>query len=129
MQETQSSARAQKIKDHFSKHRELYIRSGLVIGTAVFSTALSHATRPMIVTAQGKNFASVGNNVTINYNDLRRRGTPQNVIRCVETGVIYPSQNAAATELGISAADLSKHLNHGLALLKGLHFERVGIVI
>lgn len=39
-------------------------------------------------------------------------GRPSKPIRCVETGQIFPSINAAAQELGIPQGNLSKHLKY-----------------
>lgn len=50
------------------------------------------------------------------------------VTRCLETGELFKTQGLAAEAFGIGANIMSQHLNHGLELDQGLHFERVGVL-
>lgn len=56
------------------------------------------------------------------------RGNPGFVTRCLETGELFSTQGAAASAFDIDAKALSMHLNRGLELTQGLHFERVGVL-
>ena len=70
-----------------------------------------------------KQFVTKGDlNYTITSN---RQGPPSWVVRCIETGEVFSSQNKAAEVLGISKQDLSKHLNKTMDTADGLHFERI----
>lgn len=58
------------------------------------------------------------------YDNLldRNLGFP---IRCIETGIIYPSINKACKELNIRQSNLTNHVNGKLKSVKKLHFEKV----
>lgn len=55
----------------------------------------------------------------------RRPGRPSRPIICDQTGVQYPSVNAAARDLGISQGNLANHLRHPQAFksVRGLTFQ------
>ena len=68
-----------------------------------------------------------GANITTNiYN--KTKGHPGFVTRCVETGELFETQNAAASFFEIPPSILSRHLNEGLELREDLHFERLGVL-
>ena len=68
-----------------------------------------------------------GANITTNiYN--KTKGHPGFVTRCVETGELFETQNTAASFFEIPPSILSRHLNEGLELREGLHFERLGVL-
>ena len=56
-----------------------------------------------------------------------KRGSSGFITRCLETGEVFKTQSAAAEAFGISPSALSSHLNKGLDLTQGLHFERWGV--
>jgi hypothetical protein len=55
-----------------------------------------------------------------------RRSHPGNIVRHLESGATFPSQNVAADVMGISASNLSRHLHGKLGHVKGQHFVIVG---
>ena len=56
------------------------------------------------------------------------KGHPGFVTRCLETGDIFETQGSAAEYYGIPPSILSNHLNRGVDLNEGLHFERLGVL-
>lgn len=56
--------------------------------------------------------------------DNTRKGRSK-PIRCLENGIIYPSQNAAAKELGLDVGSVSKVVRGVMKQTKGFHFEYV----
>ena len=88
------------------------------------------ASRGIPVTGENasiNNFVSGKNNVlsAISYISANRQGPPSWVVRCIETGNIFTSQNAASIEMDIPANELSRHLTGVLEDVRGFHFERV----
>ena len=73
--------------------------------------------------------SSVGNNNVITTNVYGgSKGHPGFVTRCLETGDIFETQGSAAEYYGIPPSILSNHLNRGVDLNEGLHFERLGVL-
>ena len=64
--------------------------------------------------------------VATGVQQLARRGHPGNVIKCVETGEVFASQNRAAAAYGISAKALRNSLRGLKDTAGGYHFEFVG---
>src|SRR5699024_11170397 len=116
----------QKVKGHFKKHKVKYIVGGtcLVVGGAVGV----YLGNKGIINIQLVNTGVVEQHLTIDksINVLTRRGHAGNIVRCVETGETFASQNRACDLLGLNRADLSNHLNGVKDEVKGLTFERVG---
>lgn len=131
-----------KIKDHFKRHKTLYISIGCVavgIGIAVLTGRIMKNLdqRDFIVLPRrdfivpdvkgsivnyGPNNGIVGN---VSYISANRQGPPSWVIRCLETGQLYTSQNSAAETMGLSKSNVSRHLNGLLETAEGYHFERI----
>lgn len=120
------------IKDHIERHKVAYsFAAGAALAgiTAVIvrdfvSLPISHGTS---VTAK-RGISVLGRKVVMNnvsYISANRQGPPSWVVRCIETGAIFTSQHAAATEMGIPASELSKHLNGLMDHARGNHFERI----
>ena len=63
---------------------------------------------------------------TLNYTvEANRQGPPSWVVRCLETGEVFSSQNKAAEVLNVSPHDISLYLNGLKDNAGGLHFERI----
>jgi hypothetical protein len=139
-----------KIKKHLKDHKELYIGLGGGVAIAGFSYFIMRQysncsiRRDSIVPAKGgpavpektsvnalevnRGGLVLGDSYALNnvsFISADRKGPPSWVIRCLETGEIYPSQNKAANLLGLSASLLSEHLNGSHEHVDGLHFERI----
>jgi len=134
------------IKAHIQEHKVAYS-----VGTTLVIAGISYALMRRIVTqhisrgipvAAGRgipvtvdksvviNNASpfFGTNKTLNhvsYISSRRQGAPSWVIRCLETGDIYPSQLDAAKGMNLPASEISRHLNGSLDHVRGFNFERI----
>lgn len=70
----------------------------------------------------------LGNSYALNnvsFISSNRSGPPSWVIRCLETGKIFSSQNSCANEMELTSSELSKHLNGIMENVNGYHFERI----
>lgn len=71
---------------------------------------------------------SVGiNNGVVNVFEREGRGHPGYMVRCLENGLTYNSQKAAAMDLDLNEMRLSQHLNGAREQVGGLHFERINM--
>jgi len=122
-----------KIKKHFEKQKQEYLWVGsLVVVAGITYLIMRNANAQPIgpgtsVTAQN-GISVLGNKVVMNnvsYISANRQGPPSWVVRCIETGEIYTSQNAAAEAIGLSPSELSKHLNGLMDHVRGYTFERI----
>lgn len=135
-----------RILAHFKKRKTLYISIGCVaigIGIAVLTGHIMKnfnsrgipvtTSRGIPVTGEGSEFFAnhQGGLFTKNVTNFTqtvnayRQGPPSWVIRCLETGESFMSQNKAATAMGLSPAEISRHLNGALDDVRGYHFERI----
>lgn len=116
----------EKVKHHLAENRRVYIASSVSVLAGFAAAAAIGLTRVdliQIIDAFKLQINSpTTNEITIT---LIRRGHPGYIVKCLETGVTYASQNHAAAQNGISPGHLSKHLSGAIPHLKGLHFERV----
>lgn len=114
----------QKMKGHLKKHKGKYIVGGsLAVGVGVGV----YLGNKGIINLQLVNTGAVTQNQYIDksINILSRRGHAGNVVRCIETGETFASQNRAAELLGLSSTKLSRHINGKLENVEGLHFEKI----
>ena len=116
----------QKVKGHFKKHKVKYIVGGTcaVVGVGVGL----YLGNKGIINVQLVNTGEVTQvqNIDKSINVLTRRGHAGNMVRCLETGEVFASQNRACDLLGLNRSDLSNHLNGLKDEVKGLHFEKIG---
>ena len=134
-----------QIKKHYDKHKRVYnvLSIALLLTTSVLITRsiVRRSCTPQLLdvadclgTESVDSFSFLNNtkiakgaNITTNiYN--KTKGHPGFVTRCVETGELFETQNAAASFFEIPPSILSRHLNDGLELREGLHFERLGVL-
>jgi hypothetical protein len=128
------------LQDHYYKYEREYLIGGGVLGGFIVGSvalALMKNRVPMTVQVTEVTEASPigfvsGKKAVMNmitYIDARRSGPPSWIVRHLETGEIYSSQNAAAEAVGISATKLSKHLNGhpDVEHVNGNHFERIAM--
>lgn len=91
------------------------------------------ASRGIPVTGENSGFIFNNQQGLVNRNtmnitqvvDSLRRGAPSWVVRCLETGEAFMSQRAAANAMGLSEAEISRHLNGALDHVRGYHFDRI----
>jgi hypothetical protein len=118
----------QKIKGHFGRHKGKYITGGICLGVGttigiLYGDKVKNQVRLINLNIGKDN--SIVNNIT-NVTNVVRRGHAGNIVRCVETGEIFASQNRAADLLDISRTALSQHLKGAKDDVNGMHFEKVG---
>lgn len=115
-----------KVKKHFNTHKKTYTTLGAGVLLGVSTTLIFTKTQAGNNAVQ-KVIAFKTGDVTQNVVQmLARRGHPGNVIRCVETGETFASQNRAAELLNLSRYGLTEHLKGCRDSVNGLHFEKLG---
>ena len=120
----EEATRTQKVKDHFKKHKGVYIAG--TAGVAVGATAAIVLTRSNIqIVDSCKVTLLQWKSPTVNTVQLVSRTNASKAVQCLETGEVFASQNRAADLLGISKSALSKHLNGLRPHASGLHFQRL----
>jgi hypothetical protein len=123
-----------KVKKHLQDHKKLYIGLGVGVVFAGITylvmrgVASQHISRGTSVTAD-RGISVIADRSVVKDNvfliSSRRQGAPSWVVRCLETDRIFTSQLSAATEMGLPASEISKHLNGGSSHVRGYHFERI----
>lgn len=112
-----------RTKTHLQTNRNTYLAgtAGVFVG-ATGATLLILRANPQINVIR---IFSAGDDHIIQITQLVRRGHPGYLVKCIETGETFASQNRAAELLKLSAANLSQHLNGRIPHVNGLHFERI----
>lgn len=115
-----------KVKSHFRKYKNKYIVGSTctIVGVGIGS----YLGNKGIINLQLINTGKVEQvlNIDKSINILSRRGHAGNVVRCIETGETFASQNRAAEVYGINPGVLSSHLSGKMKDAKGYTFEKVG---
>ena len=125
--EQTDKTRVERVKEHFARNKQLYL-----IGTACLLTgglAGALATTKVISINDVANLKILSpTNIAnvINIEAPFRKGHPGYLVKCLETGMVYPSQNEAAKAMGVSRASMTKHLNGERGSAGGMKFERLG---
>lgn len=115
------------IKKHIKDNKTAYISAGTgAVGVAA-GVAMAGGNQKVIVDAF--NFTllkwhSPTTNVVTTV--LERRGHPGFIIKCIETGEIFASQNRAAEALGVSATAIARVLKGVNPHASGYTFEKLG---
>lgn len=126
-----------KAKKHLSDHKDAYLVLGTAAVVAGFTVVIMRRNYSVVPRVTDADMQSVsartfsfsffmkdsGNAVTTVHTGAR--GHPGFVIRCLETGQLFPSQNSAAKAFDGWASVLSGHLSGKLSDFQGFHFERV----
>lgn len=111
------------IKTHLRENKKVYIVGGSALLIGFTGGALYAAGGIQII--DSFNFLKWASPHT-SFTVLIRRGHPGNIVKCIETGELFGSQNHAAAANGMSRSMLSQHLNGKTEAAKGLHFEKLG---
>jgi len=144
-----------KLSDHLEKHKWKYILGGTIVVAGITTLivrknlGLLSGPYPRLLSGPGGSgkiavdntarsfsfnmFSDNAGNTTINHNAVTTihngaRGNSGFVTRCLETGELFPTQNAAAKAYDISPSIMSIHLNKGVPLDQGLTFERLALM-
>lgn len=138
----------EKFKEHVKKYKEAYITAGvsLAVITCLIVRSRSDFSISRGISVAAKRGPAVPEKTSVNALEVNRgglvlgniyalnnvsfissnrQGPPSWVVRCLETGGIFASQNSAAIEMELSSSELSKHLNGVLDNVQGFRFERV----
>ncbi|HMR72606.1 MAG TPA: helix-turn-helix domain-containing protein [Candidatus Saccharibacteria bacterium] len=115
--------------EHIKRNKKVYIFGaialvgGLVLGTYLGRTSAGQ--KAVAKTIQILSWKPVAHTTLIQEIHLERRGHPGNIVKCLETGEVFASQNRAADVFGIPKSTLSKHLDGLSDHARGFHFERL----
>lgn len=120
------------IVEHVKKHKTEYIFGATVVIAGITYIIMRDVisqpiSRGISVTAD-RGISVVGKRVVMNnvsYISANRQGSPSWVVRCLETGAIFPSQRSAAFEMILPESEISKQLNGVMDNVRGFHFERI----
>lgn len=123
----EEATRTQKVKDHFKKHKGVYIgvgvglTAGVVIGTAASNTSVVN------INVQ-KLFNWKTSDVTTNVTNVQvvRRASPGKTIFCPDTGEQWASISRAAEVLGVSRSAIQNHLAGKTPNVLGLTLKNLG---
>lgn len=113
-----------KIKTHFRNNKRVYLAFGAGVGLCLVAGGRRDVSVKSNIKYLGINSPDNSTNVVVTQ--LARRGHPGNMVRCNETGEVFASQQRAAETLGLSAGNLSQHLNSKYDHVGGLTFEKLG---
>lgn len=125
--------KVQKVKAHLKRNKGKYITGSVCLAVG----AVGGAVLVKKLGCEIDNSNTLMNQALLNIKptivqqntyvtNLVRRGHAGNVIRCVETGELFASQNRAASACGVNPATLSSHLKGKLENAGGYTFEKVG---
>ena len=112
------------VKHHFRKYQTIYMFAGGIVLGAVSGVLLSR----VILKNAGFVIHANDNQGVINVARqivIEAAGNSGNVIKDLTTGIVYPSQNAAAKALGLDPSMLSKHLSGRDSHIMGHVFEKL----
>ena len=119
----------EKVRTHLYENRKKYligigcfVAGVLVGGTVVYFVKDASGNKAMI---DSFNLIKYKSPHTSQLIQILSPGNSGNVIKDVETGIIYPSQNAAAKALGINPSNISSQLNGKNADVAGHIFEKI----
>jgi len=118
-----------KVKQHFKRNSKLYLGIGIGVGVTLIGGAIFAKTpsgQAAIKNVVAMNWKPTVNNTLVYTEGLERRGHPGYIVKCIETGEVFASQQRASDLLNLNPSDLSKHLNGESNHVKGLTFERLG---
>lgn len=131
-------AKLKKAKEHIVENKETYISGAvcLVVGVAVGQFISATTNTPQVVggSASNDNDVQVGGDVnapiTITQNSTvvnNFGGHLCKIVKCVDTGEIFETAKAAAESAGVTASNMSRHLNGHTNSISGMTYEVVGV--
>jgi DNA endonuclease I-HmuI-like, NUMOD-like domain len=118
------------VKDHVSRHKEAYITGGfclvvgVIIGAETYHKVSVSQKSQNIGLLNWKTFTHMEQNTIVL--EVPARGHRGNVLVDENTGHVYPSQNEAARELGVSPSSISQHLNGHRDHVGGITLKKMG---
>lgn len=118
--------RLEKIKTHLQENKEIYVAAAVGAGLGAAAVAATLLLKKQVVIVDSFKIQWKSNTTNHVVTTLVRRGHPGYLVRCLQTGEVFASQNRAAAAMGINRGDLSSHLNGKYASAGGYVFERLG---
>jgi len=117
------NGRIEKIKNHVSEHRVVYIASGVSFALGGVSVVVLKSRPMQIINTVAPVIAPIFNNT----NNITFGGYAHKVVKCLETGQIWESVKDAAEETGVTLSTMSKVLNGHSDGIQGLHYTIIGL--
>ena len=112
----------EQMKGHVERNKSIYaFAAGVVVTTATY-VVIRRVSTPMFAEK-----IVIKDSVLLIGTYARKTGPPSWMVRCIENGRVYRSQEHAAKVLKISRGMLTSHLNGRAENVAGYHFERVAI--
>jgi len=117
----------ERVKKHLYENRKVYIAAttGLVVGIVIGAVAVVVLKKTDLTPKISQKAIGIWNTQIATLITIDAPGNSGNVIQDLSTGIVYPSQNAVAKALGISAANLSQHLNGKYTNADGHIFKKI----
>lgn len=116
--------RIERVKSHLRENKKVYLSGTIGVGIGAVGALLTANKSSLVKNAQIQLLTWKSNQTLEVF--IEALGDPGNIIQDNVTGTIYASQGQAARELGISASEISKHLNGKKDHVSGHIFTRLG---
>lgn len=122
----EEATRTQKIKDHFKKHKGVYIGVGVGVTVGVAGTLLVCSGNSGNQAVQKVTALKTGD-ITQNVVQVQmtRPGPKSFVVQCIETQGTWPSIRQATKDMGLNASDISQHLKGARDTVGGFTFIKL----
>jgi hypothetical protein len=121
------NAKLEKIKQHLVENKRVYIAAGvgMVVGIVIGGVTVYLLKNGNAVPQISQKAIGIWNTQVATLITIDAPGNSGNVIQDLSTGIIYPSQNAAAKALDIDKANISKHLSGIFPNAEGHIFKKI----
>ena len=116
-----------RVKDHFDRYKTVYISAGVIalsigVGIIIGKKIDTHDLPTNVISNSTEAIINNGSLIQNNF-----QGHLSKIVRCIETGEIWPSIRKAAEDLDVKASDISKVINGHSESAGGMHFEVLGV--
>jgi hypothetical protein len=116
-----------RVKDHFDQYKTVYISAGVIalsigVGIIIGKKIDTHDLPTNVISNSTEAIINNGSLIQNNF-----QGHLSKIVRCIETGEIWPSIREAAEDLDVKASDISKVINGHSESAGGMHFEVLGV--
>jgi len=114
----------QKVDAHVRSNQDRYKMGAAFVAGGVVARRFRSADLKQTIGSFNINYKSTTTNIVTTQ--LVRRGHPGNIIKCVDTGEMFASQNRAAQATGIHPFELYRHLAGQIDTAGGMRFVKLG---
>jgi hypothetical protein len=115
--------RIEKIKDHISEHRIVYITAGVSFALGGISVLVLKSRPTQVINTVAPVIAPIFNNT----NNVTLGGYAHKVVKCLETDQIWESVTKAAEDIGATVPVLSRVLNGHTRDFAGKHYTIIAL--